>query len=92
MTSDSLNLGGIGPGGRPNLDAVFSSTRSWVNLTQYDNVSGTLGINSRLHWTPEAGCEVYLVLNHNLDEEPSGGNFHSSALETVVKINYTFRF
>jgi hypothetical protein len=77
---------------RLNLDAVFSSTLSWVNLIQYDNVSGTLGINSRLHWTPEAGRDAYLVLNHNLDEEPQGGSFHSSAQEAVIKINYTFRF
>ncbi len=77
---------------RLNLDAVFSSTLSWVNLIQYDNVSGSLGINSRLHWTPEAGRDAYLVLNHNLDEEIQGGSFHSSALETVIKFNYTFRF
>ncbi|MGE4659014.1 MAG: sugar-binding protein [Gammaproteobacteria bacterium] len=77
---------------RLKLDAVFSSTLSWVNLIQYDNVSGTLGINSRLHWTPEAGRDAYLVLNHNLDEENQGGSFHSSALEAVIKFNYTFRF
>ena len=54
--------------------------------------NGSLGINSRLHWTPEAGRDAYLVLNHNLDEEIQGGSFHSSALETVIKFNYTFRF
>jgi Domain of unknown function (DUF5916)/Carbohydrate family 9 binding domain-like len=46
------------------LDIVFSSRLSWVNLIQYDNVSGVVGINSRLHYIPEDGREAYLVLNH----------------------------
>ena len=77
---------------RLKLDAVYSRTLSWVNLIQYDNVTETIGINSRLHWTPEAGRDVYLVLNYNLADEDRDGTFHSSASEVVMKINYTFRF
>ena len=77
---------------RLNLDAVFSRTLSWVNLIQYDNVTETVGINSRLHWTPEAGRDVYLVLNHNLEDLDGDDNFHSSGSEAVIKVNYTFRF
>ena len=76
---------------RLKLDAVFSRTFSWINLIQYDNVTETVGINSRLHWTPEAGRDAYLVVNHNLVDE-GDGTFRSSASEAVIKLNYTFRF
>ncbi len=41
----------------------FSSTLSWSNLIQYDNISENLGINSRLHWIPRAGQQAFIVLN-----------------------------
>jgi hypothetical protein len=75
------------------VEAAFTSTISWVNLIQYDNVSNAAGINSRLHWIPEAGREGFIVLNHNVVEDLIGdGHFHSSAAELTVKFGYTFRF
>jgi len=77
---------------RLNLAAVFSRTLSWVNLIQYDNVTETVGINSRLHWTPEAGRDIYLVINHHLQDWDGDERFDSSASDAVVKVNYTWRF
>jgi Domain of unknown function (DUF5916)/Carbohydrate family 9 binding domain-like len=77
---------------RLTLEAVFSSTLSWINLIQYDNVSETIGINSRLHWIPRAGREGFLVLNHNLQDYDRDNKFHSSFSETAIKYSYTFRF
>ena len=74
------------------LEGVFSSSLAWTNLIQYDNVSETIGINSRLHWIPRAGREGYLVLNHNLQDYDRDNNFHSSFSETTIKYSYTFRF
>ncbi len=75
-------------------DIVFSSALSWVNLVQYDNVSGVVGINSRFHLIPEDGKEVFLVLNHNLEDPlaPGAGGFQSRFSELTAKVNYTFRF
>jgi len=73
-------------------DVVFSSTLSWVNLVQYDNVSETVGINSRLHWIPEAGREAFVVLNHNLQDLDRNDSFHSSSADLTLKFAYTFRF
>ena len=70
----------------------FSSTLSWINLIQYDNVSETAGINSRLHWIPEAGREMFIVLNHNLENYDRTNSFHSLGAELTVKFSYTFRF
>jgi hypothetical protein len=75
-----------------NFDLVFSSTLSWVNLLQYDNVSDTIGLSSRLHWIPQAGREVYFVVNHTVEDFDVDDRFHSLASDVAAKINYTFRF
>jgi hypothetical protein len=77
---------------RLQLDAVFSARLSWTNLIQYDNQSETIGLNSRLHWIPEAGREGYLVLNHNLQDPDKNNSFHTSFNEVTIKYSYTFRF
>ncbi|MEE3198159.1 MAG: DUF5916 domain-containing protein [Pseudomonadota bacterium] len=74
------------------LDFIFSSTLSWVNLLQYDNNSEMLGINSRLHWIPQAGREVFVVLNHNLEDPDRDNSFESAFAELSFKVNYTLRF
>jgi hypothetical protein len=72
---------------------AFSSMLSWVTFVQYDNISETIGINSRIHWIPQAGREAFLVLNHNLQDIDNRDNhFKSSYSEVALKFNYTFRF
>jgi hypothetical protein len=79
---------------RLSLETIFSSRLSWINLIQWDNVSDTIGINSRLHWIPKAGREGFLVINHNLREDPlrPDGDHHTSLAEVTLKYSYTFRF
>ena len=73
-------------------DIIFSNTISWLTLVQYDNVTETMGINSRLHWIPEAGREFFLVLNHNLQDMDLNNRFKSSLSDLAIKLNYTFRY
>lgn len=77
---------------RLQLESAFSSTLSWINLIQYDNISETIGINSRLHWIPQAGREAFLVINHNLEDFDRDNSFHSIYSELTIKYSYTFRF
>jgi hypothetical protein len=77
---------------RAGFDIAFSPTLSWVNLIQYDNVSEVAGINMRLHWIPEAGREVYFVINHNVADLDRDNRFHSAFSDATAKVNYTFRF
>jgi hypothetical protein len=74
------------------FDIVFSSKLSWTNLIQYDNVSEVIGANLRLNWIPEAGREMFFVINHNLQDFDEDNRFRSLNQEVVAKISYTFRF
>ena len=74
------------------FDFVFSSTLSWVNLIQYDNVSETMGINMRVHFIPEDGKEMFFVVNQTLEDFDRDDDFHSLASDVTLKAGYTFRF
>ncbi len=74
------------------VDYVFSSSLSWVNLIQYDNISETAGINMRLHWIPEIGKEMFFVINHTLEDYDLDNRFHSINSDVTVKFSYTFRY
>jgi hypothetical protein len=75
-----------------NFDIVFSSRLSWTNLIQYDNVSEIIGLNLRLNWIPEAGRELFFVINHNVEDFDEDNRFHSLASDAVAKASHTFRF
>lgn len=76
-----------------NASFAFDSKWSWVNLLQYDNGSGNMGINSRLRWNRRAGEDVYFVVNYNFDS--TAGAFeelNSIQSEIVLKYTRNFRF
>ena len=73
-------------------EIAFDSHWSITALTQYDNVSDEIGINTRLRYNIEAGRDFWLVLNHNMVEDPLDGNFRSTETLAAVKLRYTFRF
>jgi len=77
---------------RARVDFAFNARWSWLNLMQYDNVSDTAGINSRLRYNPQAGRDVYLVVNRQFDIDPLSKSVSSSTSEVVLKLTYTFRF
>ena len=77
---------------RVGVDVIMSAKLSWVNLIQYDNASDTTGINSRLHWIPEAGRELFVVLNHNLEDFDGDSRFHSNTADLTIKYRHTLRY
>ena len=80
------------------LDAKFSwnlfEYLSWVNVIQYDNISKSLGFNSRIHWTKKAGENLYLVFTNNYSEidEANSRDFELISRDASIKVNYTIRF
>lgn len=75
-----------------NLATTFSNTLSWVNLLQFDNVSNEFGIDSRFHWTPQPGRNVYFVISHNMIRDETLDRFNSTETGLTAKVDYTFRF
>ena len=73
-------------------DIAFSSTWSWENFIQYDNVSDTIGWNSILRWFPEAGREMLIVVNYGAEDFDETGRFNRAITDYTFKINHTFRF
>ena len=75
-----------------NANYAFNSKWSWINLIQYDNFSNVVGINSRLRWNPEAGEDLYLVVNYNFEAEGVFADLNSRDSEIVLKYTKNFRF
>ena len=71
---------------------AFNVKWSWVNLVQYDNLSESVGVNSRLRWNPRAGEDLYVVWNHEFDALAAFSGMHSRQSEFSVKYSRTFRF
>ena len=74
-----------------NANYAFNVRWSWVNLVQYDNVSGSAGINSRLRWSPRAGQDLFVVLNHGFTATGSFSGLQSERSQLSVKYTHTFR-
>ncbi len=76
-----------------NASYAFNVRWSWVNLMQYDNGSGTVGLNSRLRWNPSAGENLYFVINYNFDSQAGAfSELNASESEFVLKYTKNFRF
>jgi len=73
-------------------DVAFTSTWSWENFVQYDDVSDNLGINSIMRWIPVAGREFVLVLNRDFIDIDETRTFKSKSTDLAAKVSYTFRF
>lgn len=87
------------PGGNFNVrqlsvdaNVTFNTRWSWRNYLQYDNVSETLGLNSRLSWVPTPGQQGYLVLNYGAQDRDKDNNFNSTSSDLSLKFSYTFRY
>jgi len=74
------------------MNVAFNIRWSWVNLIQYDNESGSAGLNSRLRWNPRAGQDLFIVLNHDFDAMGAFRGLRSTGSHFSVKYTHTFRF
>ena len=63
----------------------FTPRLTTSSLIQYNNESGEVNLNFRLHYIPKVGSDVYLVYNHLWDEED---RFRTIQNTGVFKITY----
>jgi hypothetical protein len=77
---------------RLRADVAISARWSWLNVLQYDNVTETAGFNSRLRFNPQAGQDMFFVLNRQFNIDPLSRHASSATSEIILKFRYTFRF
>lgn len=71
-------------------ETYFTPDISWSNLIQYDNVSNSIAINSRLRWIIRDGREVIVLLNQGIEE--LDGDAKRGRTEPFIQVSWAFRF
>lgn len=75
---------------RLNTNLLFSPRVTLYTFLQYDNLSRTLGWQSRFRWILRPGCEIYVVWNSRLNEPLQRWELTESSAR--IKFRYNFRF
>lgn len=75
-----------------NTQYAFTSNFYWVTNVQYDNVSETVGMNTRLQWIPKAGQEGFIVFNYNMEDVDKDNTFRAMNADLSIKFTYTLRY
>jgi len=73
------------------LNLFFTPKISLTNFVQYDTDSQNIGLQSRLRWILRAGQEMYVVFNHQWQEDALD-RFRTLTSDFRGKVNYTIRF
>ena len=68
----------------------FTPDLTLFNLIQYDDISKSIGVNSRLQGEYKPGANIFFVVNQGYVDEMTG--FVIRDLEVVAKLGGLFRF
>jgi hypothetical protein len=74
---------------RARVNVQFTPNLAWITVAQWDNVTDSAGINTRVHWIIEDGRELFVVFNQGLDTEDG---VTATRSEPLVKLEWAFRF
>jgi hypothetical protein len=75
---------------RLKFNVAFNTAVSWTNTLQYDNLTDTMGLNSRLRWEVTPGRDFFFVVNHGWISAPD--NVEPITLQLIAKVGWTFRY
>jgi uncharacterized protein DUF5916 len=70
---------------------AFNNKWSFLNFVQYDNVSDSAALNSRLKWQPKPGDEYVFIVNYGADIGQDG-QIYTRDSELILKAARTIRF
>jgi hypothetical protein len=73
-----------------NVNIAFTPDITWNTTVQWDNISDTMGLNSRLRWIITEGRDFFIVFNQDYTTEE--GDVKVGRTEPLIKFNWTFRF
>lgn len=60
------------------------------SYAQYDSISKSIGMNSRMRWTYKPLGDLFVIYNHNVHDVADRWQLDSNQL--IVKFQYTFRY
>ena len=72
------------------IQVNFTPQISWSTFLPYDDLTDTIGLNSRLRWEFRPGAIIYLVVNQNIDR--NHGRLRVEQTEVTAKVGMAFRF
>ncbi|UCE41393.1 MAG: carbohydrate binding family 9 domain-containing protein [Candidatus Aminicenantes bacterium] len=76
--------------GRARIDLFLTPNFQILSFLQYDNITKSLGLNTRLRFTYRSLLDIFLVYNRNwLDTQ---GRFLSELNQFFVKVQYSWRW
>jgi hypothetical protein len=75
---------------RLKLNVAFNTRVAWINTVQYDNLTDTTALNSRLRWELTPGREFYFVVNQGWIS--AAEDFEPITLQLTAKLGWTFRY
>ncbi|MCP4007199.1 MAG: carbohydrate binding family 9 domain-containing protein [bacterium] len=75
---------------RMDLNVGITADLSWTNRIQYDNISDSIGLNSRVRWEIESGNEFFLVWNQGWVADAN--RVAPTATQATAKIGWTYRY
>jgi hypothetical protein len=74
----------------------FSPDLQLASYVQYDNQSRSIGSNNRIRWSFSSRGDLFVVYNHNLDEERdvlgSRTGWHFASNQLLAKLQYVFQY
>ncbi|MFC2158656.1 hypothetical protein ACFLT9_12535 [Acidobacteriota bacterium] len=71
------------------FDIYISPNFQILNYIQYDNLTKSIGMNSRLRWTYRSLLDIFIVYNNNWVE--TSGRFYTDLNQFYIKIQYSWR-
>lgn len=74
---------------RSRFDVYFTPNFQILSYLQYDNLTQSLGMNTRLRWTYRSLLDVFIVYNRNWIE--TSGHFYGDLNQFFIKIQYSWR-
>ena len=72
------------------VDVAVTPDLTWGAVVQYDNLSDTLGLNTRVRWTFRPGNDVFLVVGETWDYDDARLRHLSG--DVTLKIGVTLRY
>jgi len=67
----------------------FTSNMQLSSFIQYDNISRSIGTNTRFRWTFTPKGDLFIVYNHNLSRNPED-RFMYNSNQLIGKLTYSF--